>query len=972
MKTFSISGGVLTLALLAAASTSSALDPSKDLGQHIHEQWDSRHGLPQNSVNGVVQGPRHYLWMATYDGLVRFDGVRFERQPNDGLPGNRLRIVGHDADGFWVGGEHGGLSRPDGQRAEPFDLAAHGIEGSVSQVKPGEQGLWIAGSRGLFLIPPDGQVRAFGPDQGLPHPTVWQIALLHDQNLILAGTRDGLGVARLDDLESGFEPIDNPQLRGRIVSALLPEPDGSVLVGHEEGLLRIRPDAALPRSSLEATPIEALDGKAVRALLRDRNNSLWIGTWTDGIHRITDDGAQRMSRAEGLSANRITALLEDREGILWFGTDGGGLARFRDGYATAYGGEAWDMPSTSVTSLVEHPDGGLWVGLNCAGIARFNGGIEARIDGADGLGNTCVFSLMVDADDRLWAGTFGGGVYRIEDSGPVPVPVPEGFDIVLSLAQGEDGGVLAGTSRGLMRLRPGQDGFETVPGADFGPIHTIHTGPAGRLWLATLEGLRIGTIEAGFESLGRNELGHTRAIHHDARGQAWIGTYGNGLFRYADGELIALGTEHGLVEPVASRILVDDSGHFWISGNRGIQSVPVDQLNAVADGRAERFEVLHIGERDGMRSVETTGGSQPAGIRTRAGRLWFPTVDGIVRIDPHTVERNSLPPPVHIERLVVDGVDMPIDGTAKLPADAGQIEIHYTGLSLTVPERVRFRYRLGEDSPWIEAGNRRVAYFSSLPPGAQRFEVIAANPDGVWNEDGDRLELYSKPGFRRTLWFPLSLFALGLAVVGLVSGAWIINARRRERQLAELVTERTRALEDANRRLENLARVDGLTGLANRRHLDESLAELWQRSSRIGEELAVIVIDIDHFKRFNDSHGHLAGDDCLRAVGGALRACLKRKPDLLARYGGEEFVAVLPGTSAEDAGRVAERMLAAVAALDIVDEDGTPAGEVTVSAGVAAARPAGDPVAARELLERADRALYEAKATGRNTLELAD
>ncbi len=348
------------------------------------------------------------------------------------------------------------------------------------------------------------------------------------------------------------------------------------------------------------------------------------------------------------------------------------------------------------------------------------------------------------------------------------------------------------------------------------------------------------------------------------------------------------------------------------------------------------------------------------------GRLFFPTIEGLVMIDPERMHANRIPPPVVLEQVRANDEPVPLAASLDFPPDRESFEFHYTGPSLAVPERVRFRYKVeGLDRDWVEAGSRRVAYYTRIPPGRYRFVVTAANEDGVWNEGGVSVAFRLQPHFWRTGWF----FAL-TAVAGGASGLFGYRLRvrqlhKREELLVRLVEERTRQLEEANSTLERLSQLDGLTGVANRRRFDYVLDAEWRRGCRTGAPLSLVLLDIDAFKAFNDTYGHLRGDECLRQVAGALAGALGRAGDLVARYGGEEFAALLSGVGSEEASNVAERLRANVQALRVPHGNSPAAGVVTISGGVATLTPTerGDSAA---LVAAADQALYEAKRRGRN------
>ena len=460
-------------------------------------------------------------------------------------------------------------------------------------------------------------------------------------------------------------------------------------------------------------------------------------------------------------------------------------------------------------------------------------------------------------------------------------------------------------------------------------------------------------------------------IRPDKDGALWIGTPG-GLTRYKNGKFANITRAQGLYDDRVFQILEDGNGNLWMSCNRGIFRVAKKDLDDVADGKREAVVSIAYGTGDGMRVGECNGQGQPAGWKRKDGTLWFPTPRGAVQVDPKRILRNELAPPVAIEEVTFDKKPYRA-GTVTLvaPPGDGEIEIHYTGLSFLEPEKVRFKYRLvGFDRDWVDAGTRRVAYYTNIPPDRYRFEVIAANNDGVWNETGAALGFELRPHFYQARWFHvLVLFALGALVFAAYQGR-IRQLAARERLLASLVKDRTRELEQANQMLARFSYLDAVTGIANRRNFDDGLELEWRRLHREGGPLSLVMIDIDHFKAFNDTYGHQKGDECLKTVAEALRRALHRPGDICARYGGEEFGVILPGTDAAGAFAVAEGLRQSIEELAVPHAGSSVASVVTISVGVATIQPQ-EGGSGGALIESADQALYQSKRTGRNRVTLS-
>jgi diguanylate cyclase (GGDEF)-like protein len=404
------------------------------------------------------------------------------------------------------------------------------------------------------------------------------------------------------------------------------------------------------------------------------------------------------------------------------------------------------------------------------------------------------------------------------------------------------------------------------------------------------------------------------------------------------------------------------------------------ELDDFAAGR--RATVSSVSFADGMRSSEANGGNQPAGCVLRDGRILFPTIKGIVSIDPRRIFNNPQPPPVLVEGVTVNDKSFAAvaDDHARLAPGAERLEFHYAALSFLDPERVRFKYKLeGFDPDWIDAGTRRVAYYTNLAPGKYLFRVIACNNDGVWNETGAAFGFEIAPHFYQTFAFHCLLVLLAVGLVLLIIRLRLGALRRRERELVSLVKERTQQLEDANSalvdanaQLQNLSSTDSLTGIANRRAFDAFLNREWRRALREQTPLTLLLLDIDRFKQLNDTYGHQAGDECLRRAANVIAGIFKRSSDLVARYGGEEFAVVLCFTNRKFVGSLAERVRVEIEQASVECASAPDALlRLTVSVGGGIITPRSD-AKPEDLIAAADRALYQAKNAGRNCARIVN
>lgn len=765
---------------LAAQQTRSFVEPPA----FTVDRWTTRNGLPQNSVNAIVQTPDGYLWVGTFGGLARFDGSTFnvmERRDSTGRHVDRVLAlaVGRDS-ALWIGTENGLLRYYHGS----FSVysTADGIpDNEIAALYVDRDGTVWVGTPGGIARYSRGRFQAFTRLEGEP---------LHNVVSMVQDARRTLWI-NVGDRFVTFEDgsLSSPRWGARPARGAL-----NLLLQDRAGALWFSRSAGVARAASGDVRVfgRAAGGRRPSVMVEDPGGGYWLGTANDGLfYFIPDrDGAtvRRYALPDGRDEYRVRTAYVDRDGHVWIGTNANGLLRAKRNLFTTYTA-ANGLSADVATAVYVDASGTIWAGTNCFGLnaidpLRHTVRLFKPRRSGDPNGDPCIFALTEAPRGTLWVGTWGGGLTRLAGGHAERLHRPAGLtdSVILALFTDQVGTVWVGTNNGgLAELRDGRvrATYTMADGLAHNSVRTIAQTRDGALWIGTFEGLS--RLQNGHFTSYKAAQGlsaqQVRAIHQDADGDLWIGTYGGGLDRLHDGMITTVTQQDGLADDVVSSILEDDRGRFWMSGNRGVSRVARSELVAFTEKRVRHVHTVLYAEADGLRNAETNGGFQPAAWKDGQGRLWFPTVRGLAVVDPARVGTVEPVPPVSLEEVVVDGASRPPAASVEIGPGRPNVELRYTALSLTDPQHLTFRYRLqGFDDDWVEVGPRRVAYYPRLPPGQYRFVVTAANREGVWNEAGAELRLRVVAPFWSTWWFRSG------AVVGLL-GLGVVVVRRRERSL---------------------------------------------------------------------------------------------------------------------------------------------------------------------------------------------
>jgi signal transduction histidine kinase/ligand-binding sensor domain-containing protein len=758
--------------LLLSAGPAAALDPEQGIDRCAIERWAAKNGLPGDSVRTMAQATDGQLWIATFGGLARYDGIQFTliEAPAD------LRLAVSDVDQM---------------------LAAR--DGSV----------WLGSLHHPPLRVQQGVVSALDRRQGLPPG---QHALAYAEQ---AGGQIWMateaGIYRFAD--GRFIPHAAAGLDGRLATALRVDDRGTLWLGTDRGLFSLVGDR------LVAHP--AVPGEArVSALHEDRGHVLWVAAG-DSVVAIENTGSlQRLTRfsaREGLPAGPFSAITDDADGNLWIGTRFG-LVRLRAGKTQLY--TATDgLSDTDVASLLVDREGSLWVGSRNSGLMQVSDRtLDTRATPAV-LAAHELESVCEAPDGAMWFGSRGGGAVRVKDGRSQQYGHAQGLptDTVNAVLPGLDGEMLLGTPRGLYRWRdgriedvgswPGQvialyrdrarvlwiggmgelgrldpDGHLTTYGPGDGvPVrHVRHMveDASGALWVSGVQGGLVSWQGGRFArpaimDLVARKKGAIRSMLLDPAGVLWLAAERDGLIRIEGNQPFVHDASKGMPQSLLYQLLEDDAGDVWIGTHNSIVRVSRSSLDAVAAGQRSGVDAVSFETLDRRSGTVAAELKQPSAWKSRDGRLWFVAAQAVITIDPRRVRTNTVRPVVAVEGALVDGRPADAASDVVVPAGAHRIEVQYAARALLQPGKVRYRYRLeGVDADWVEAGTRRVAIYTDLPPGSHRFQVLASNNDGLWSDRGATSRLLVGQPFYRNYRFYLVCVAwmlpLGLIVVFLL------------------------------------------------------------------------------------------------------------------------------------------------------------------------------------------------------------
>ncbi|HWD92630.1 MAG TPA: two-component regulator propeller domain-containing protein [Verrucomicrobiae bacterium] len=749
--------------------------------------WQAEDGLPNNIVQAIAQTPDGYLWVGTREGLALFDGEQFhmvELTQESSQPSITCLLACADGS-LWIGTEGSGVYFFSKSKFERCQVSGGNNNFDVLEIQQGGDGtFWFATSRGIFYSLDDklqrlaairNQQARFCADNGgkiwvcdgnlkqinpppatnvvvtpVKVPRATRCFYCDTEGIFWIGTDYGVANSLIkiqDGVVTNFPREAGPS---GFVSSVYQDSYGNIWVGSYSGLSRFVDGKFIPTTISKGSPCR------IYCLFEDREHDVWVGS-EEGLTRLTPNRFKTISKADGLSGNTVVSVSPSSQGGVWIGIWGGGVNHYLDGNIS-YLNKTKGLKSDFVMGITEVRDGSLWMGTDYNGpLQHFSNGVVTSYGHDEGfIAGAATEVLCEDQSGLLWIGTRDG-------------------------LQTWDGTKF--------------NRFTIKDGLGNNRIDAICRGPGNDMWIATDNGLTR-WHDGKLENLGAKNPRlqvWMLSLYQDSEGTLWIGTKRDGLFRWHDGELQEFNRKTGLYNDTIYSILEDGHSNFWLNSSRGIFRISKRQLESVAAGDENSITSVTYGRADGIvASGQYRNITQPAACKDSRGRLWFRTTQGVVMVDPDLLSINQQAPPVVIEeinanRVNVTSKNLNVDVSRPfvIPPGQGSLEIRYTALSYTAPGKNMYRYKLAPaDTAWVNAGNSRVARYMNLRPGTYRFQVAACNNDGVWNEQGQTATLVFQPHFWQTWWFAL---LVGGTILGLVAGTVrYVTRRRLQRKLIQL------------------------------------------------------------------------------------------------------------------------------------------------------------------------------------------
>ncbi len=965
-------------------------------------------GLPSLNVNITIQDELGYIWFGTSSGLCRYDGQSYEVfLIKDKLPSNVITSLAINQGILWIGTDLGLVQyniKEDIFKTTSINKKIHTL--FMDQSKR----LWVSYEGGAGILENNVIRKTY---QGVNIPQLIVYSIFQDsKKAIWLGTNKG--VYKIDQnannklLHYSEKNFDN----GKKVLVIAQQAE-KMWFGTDRGLFDFD-GTSFTHFQIAGNPLANVD---ISTIITLKNGDLWMGS-KGGLTQTTGRGFNNYSSENGLPHNHVSHLFLDRENNLWVSTSGGGVSKL-SGEQFLHYNVIWQGKKKLIFSITENKNGDIWFGgegviFQYTGNEWFKRSSKEFVKGSyirnlyldskdniwivsDDLtkitpqekiisynkyitfDNNSILSLQA-CEEKLWLGT-SGGLYSLQNSivkryhynklanFQVTYIIKNKKNRPSQVKNRHEEIIFSTQHNGLYKIAEHE---QLVPYKENDQlkgisIHKLYQDKQGNIWILSRKGVYKINDWDKMTKYTSDKVKYVLDIHEDRKGNIWLGTNGDGLSKISSDhqKITSYTTEDGLSDNFVYKILSDKKGNIWFTTNKSLEKYDYNKF-------------LSYNRANGL--VGDLLGRETALFIDSQEKLWVSTTKGLTRINLNNNYKNTVPPKLILKSIKINKERFQLKkNLTELSYTDNSLDFHFVALSFRDESRVKYQYFLeGYDLNWGPLIKDPYVKYMNLPDGKYTLNAQAQNQDGTLSQETFTTSFVIYPPFWKRLWFIVLIITLLLSSGYSIYKWRVRNLEKINKLLDKKVTERTKELNktldelsSANQKLLHYAIVDGLTGVSNRRHFDHILDKEWYRAIRETMPLALLMIDIDYFKAYNDNYGHQAGDECLKLVAGSLKAPRSngsfRSSDLLARYGGEEFSVILPNTSIDGAIKIAESLRKGVENLKIKHEKNKSAGYVTVSIGVASLTPESNSLPSI-LVSLADKALYQAKKDGRNCI----
>ena len=772
------------------------LDPNKSINKYLLDQWQTSEGLPGNMVISIEQTPDGFLWLATSDGLARFDGIEFSTIPfvrdEEISPlenAEPITLLVNQEGILWIGSNIG-LTRFRNGRFKTF-TTQHGLsENRIRHLTYDMKGnLWISFMSGYVDRFSEEKFTPYNDTHGLEATKINAIVEDRSGNLLFASREKGIFSFR----DGRFFPYPITGLDNRHIIAMYQDRQGDLWIGTNKGLLRVN-----PRGITSYDSRQGLSHEYVIVITEDSERNLWVGT-LKGLSRVNRKSDGTIGCESLAKSFTVFSLFEDREKSLWIGTENSGLLRLKDSKFTSFALPP-RLQEEIISSIFSDRPGDTWIGSLGGRLFLFRENRLVETIEPPGLSGTGISAIARDNEGNLWLGTIGKGVFQKKNTAFVQFTTREGLadNLVTSIYRDNHGNLWFSTFNGVsVRYNDGTiKSFQSGDGLSGKVVNNIYEDKSRNIWIAADQGI---TVLPGGKTASSNIKYYLTGvpavfIYEDPspvekEGPVfWISTDGAGLKRLTlkDNMIYSYTVEQGMAANSIYQFFAVH-GNFWLMSSSGILRVSKKELELLAKRGTDKINCTSFGKADGMQSDEYHNElSRHSALQTKDDELWFVTIKGISILNPGKIHVNKLAPPVIIESLFIDGQPIPLDRWQQVFIGKRNFKFHFTAPSFLSPEQIKFKYQLqGFNKEWIflPPGKERVVNYRNLEPGDYTFKVIACNSDGVWNRTGDSLTFSVKPLFYETIIFKIAVL---LVLAALLTGAVYFYKKRPGKEKTKL------------------------------------------------------------------------------------------------------------------------------------------------------------------------------------------